>query len=72
MWKPIIIYFSVPVVDTLRTAAVFAVSPTKSPLAAAEVLTLRVALSGPGAIGQRELGPAPPVLPPQSNPVPAE
>ena len=62
----------VPVVDTLRTATVLPVSPTEPPLAAAEVLTLRVALSRSGAIGQRKLGPAPPVLPPQSNPVPAE
>ena len=45
------------------------VSPTESPLAAAEVLTLRVALSRAGAVGERELRAAPPVLPPEPDPV---
>ena len=61
----------VPVVDTLRTAAVFSVSPTESPLAAAEILALRVAFSRPGAVRQRKLWAAPSVFPPESHPVPA-
>ena len=65
------ISFSVPVVDTLRTAAVFPVSPTEAPLAAAEVLALRVALSGAGSIREGKLRAAPPVFPPESHPVPA-
>ena len=64
--------YLVPVVDTLRTATVLPVSPTESPLAAAEILTLRVTLSRSGPIGQGKLSSASPVLPPQSNPVPAE
>ena len=59
----------VPVVDTLRTAAVFSVSPTESPLAAAEILALRVAFSRSGAVRQRKLRAAPSVFPPESHPV---
>ena len=59
----------VPVVNTLWTAAVLPVSPTEAPLAAAEVLTLRVTLSRTGAVRERELRATPPILPPESHPV---
>ena len=45
------------------------VPPAVSPLAAAELLTLRVALSGSGAVRERELRATPPVLPPEPHPV---
>ena len=38
-------------------------------LAAAEVFTVRVALSGAGVVRERELGATPPVLPPQTHPL---
>ena len=42
-----------------------------SPLAAAElVLAVRVTLRGARVVRERELGAAPPVLPPQAYPVP--
>ena len=39
-------------------------------LAAAELVAVRVTLGGPGVVRERELGAAPPVLPPQPHPVP--
>ena len=46
------------------------VPSTESPLAAAEFLTVWVALSRSGAVRERELRAAAPVLPPEPHPVP--
>ena len=46
----------------------FPIPPTVSPLTAAEVLTVRIALPRPRAIWQGELWPAPPVITPRPLP----
>ena len=47
----------------------FSITSTVSPLAAAELVAVRVTLGGTGVVRQRELWSAPPVPPPQSHPV---
>lgn len=47
----------------------FSVPPTEAPLAAAELVTVRVALSRSGAVRENKLWATPPVLSPEPHPL---
>lgn len=57
------------VVDAFRAATVVAVASAVAPLAAAEILALRVALGRSRSVGERKFGTAPPIFAPKTNPV---
>ena len=65
----IFLFVDISIVDTGGAATMFPVTSTVAPLTTAELVTVRVTLSGTRVVWQRELGPTSPVLPPQSHPV---